>query len=382
MEHLQAVAARRVAMFDLARQNAALGALLDRRLTAVLEHGRFVLGPEVEEIETALARYAEVRYAIGVSSGRDALLMTLMALRIGAGDGVFVPALTFSATAGAVVGAGAVPLFVDIDPQTCNMSPAALEQAVDRALRQGTPRPKAIMPVDLYGLPADYRSIQAVADYYGLAVVADAAQSFGASYGGRRAGGLARATATSFYPTKPLGAFGDAGAVLTDDAEIAEAVRSIRNHGMRGSGCVAEQIGMTGRMDTVQAAVLLAKLDVFDARLEACARLADRYTRALGGRVTTPTVPHGSASAWALYTIRTKRRDALRQRLADAEIDTGIYYPVPLHRHPAFRRYVTGAEKLPVSEQVADEALSLPLHPGLRDADIDYVSATIAEFVS
>lgn len=382
MDNLQTVTARRIAMFDLARQNATLGTRLERRMAAVLDHGRFVLGPEVEELEAALARYADVRYAIAVSSGRDALLMTLMALRIGPGDGVLVPALTFSATAGAVVAAGARPLLVDIDPETCNMSPAALEQAVDRTLRQGSVRPKAVMPVDLYGAPADYRSIQAVADYYGLSVIADAAQSFGASYAGRRVGGLAAATATSFYPTKPLGAFGDAGAVLTDDAEIAEAVRSIRNHGMRGSGCVAEQIGMTGRMDTLQAAVLLAKLEVFDTRLEICTRLAERYTRALQGHVVTPTIPRGTASAWALYTIRTEGRDALRRKLAAAGIDTGIYYGVPLDKHPAFRPYRTGSEELFVSEQVAEEALSLPLHAGLREADVDHIAAVVAEIVS
>lgn len=368
-----------VPLFDLARQGERLGPRLAERLATVLEHGRFVLGPEVAELEAALARYAGVRHAIGASSGRDALIMALMALGVGHRDAVFVPAFTFSATAGAVVAAGAAPVFTDIDPATFNMSADALERAIEATLRRGELRPRLVIPVDLYGLPADYAAIEAVALRHGLTVVADAAQSFGGSAGGRRVGALARIAATSFYPTKPLGGFGDGGAVFTDDSELAEAVRQIRTHGTRGSGDVAVRLGMTGRLDTLQAAVLLAKLQVFDEALARRRRIAARYQRELACRVRTPCTPKLMSSAWALYTIRVANRDAVRERLSERGVETGLYYRVPLHRHPAFAPWLTGEEKHPISEQIADEVLSLPLHAGLTDEDADRVVETVLQ---
>jgi dTDP-4-amino-4,6-dideoxygalactose transaminase len=342
-------------------------------MAKVLEHGQYILGPEVAEFELALARYVDVRHAIGVSSGRDALIIALMALGVRAGDAVFVPAFTFSATAGAVVAAGAVPVFTDIDPVTCNMAAEHLERAIEVTLARGELRPKIIIPVDLYGLPADYAAIEEVAVKHGLTVVADAAQSFGATVGARKVGTLAHITAVSFYPTKPLGGFGDGGALLTNDDEIAEAVRQIRSHGARGSGDVAIRLGMTGRLDTLQAAVLLAKLEVFDESMAARRRLAAHYQQALGDLVGTPQTPDQLRSAWALYTVCTPRRDAVRDQLALSGIETGLYYRVPLHQHPAFAGCLTGEEVLPISEQVANEVLSLPLHPGLADADLERV---------
>jgi dTDP-4-amino-4,6-dideoxygalactose transaminase len=369
----------KVSLFDLTGQGERLGSRLTERVAKVLEHGRFILGPEVAELELALARYLDVRHAVGVSSGRDALIIALMALGVRAGDAVFVPAFTFSATAGAVIAAGGVPVFTDIDPVTCNMAAEHLERAIEVTLARGELRPKVVMPVDLYGLPADYAAIEKVAVKHGLAIVADAAQSFGAMVGARRVGTLAHVTGTSFYPTKPLGAFGDGGAILTNDDELAEAVRQIRSHGTRGSGDVAIRLGMTGRLDTLQAAVLLAKLEVFDESLATRRRLAARYQQALEGIVSTPHSPDQFFSAWALFTIRVPRRDAVRHRLALSGIETGIYYRVPLHRHPAFAGCLTGEELLPVSEQVASEVLSLPLHPGLADADVDRVIEAVAQ---
>jgi UDP-2-acetamido-2-deoxy-ribo-hexuluronate aminotransferase len=379
---IKGAAARcKVPLFDLARQGERLGTSLTERMAKVVEHGQFILGPEVGELESALARYADVRHAVGVSSGRDALIMALMALGVGTRDAVFVPTFTFSATAGAVIGAGGTPVFTDIDPVTCNMSAEHLERVIEVTFARGELRPKVVVPVDLYGLPADYAAIEKVAVKHGLTIVDDAAQSFGARVGTQRVGTLARMTAISFYPTKPLGGFGDGGAILTNDDELAEAVRQIRSHGTRGSGDVAMRLGMTGRLDTLQAAVLLAKLEIFDESMAVRRRLAAYYQQALGGIVGTPHSPDGYCSAWALYTIRSPRRDTVRHRLAQSGIETGLYYRLPLHRHPAFEGCLTGEEALPISEQVSDEVLSLPLHPGLVDADVDRVIEAVLRAV-
>lgn len=372
---------RKVPLFDLSRQGEQLGPGLAQRMAKVLEHGQFILGPEVAELETALASYVGVRHAIGVSSGRDALIIALMALGVGPGDAVFIPALTFSATAGAVVAAGGVPVFVDIDADTFNMSAEQLDQVIERTRARGELRPKVVIPVDLYGLPADYDAIEAVARKHELIVMADAAQSFGGAIGARRVGALGSISATSFYPTKPLGCFGDGGAIFTSDDDLAEAVRQIRSHGTKGSGDVAVRLGMTGRLDTLQAAVLLVKLEAFEERLAACRRIAARYDQALAGLVRTPRTSNQFSSAWALYTIRVPNRDALREAMARDDIDTGLYYRVPLHRHPAFESYLTGGEKLPVSEQLSDEVISLPIHPGLTDTDVDRVIEAVVRAV-
>lgn len=365
--------------FDLTRQGERLGARLTRRVAKVLEHGQFILGPELAEFEFALARYAGVQHAIGVSSGRDALIITLMALGVGPRDAVFVPAFTFSATAGAVVAAGGVPVFTDVDPATCNMDAGDLERMIGMTLARGELRPKAVIPVDLYGLPADYEAIRAVALKYGLTIVADAAQSFGAMAGARRVGALAQATAISFYPTKPLGGFGDGGAILTDDDDLAESMREIRSHGTRGTGDVAMRLGLTGRLDTLQAAVLLAKLEIFDEELVRRKEIAARYTGALGKAAIVPTIPDGYQSVFALYTIRVGDRDRVRARLDDKGIGTGLFYRFALHQHPAFRAF--DGRSLPVSERLADEVLSLPIHPDLRDDEVERVTAAVLEAV-
>jgi UDP-2-acetamido-2-deoxy-ribo-hexuluronate aminotransferase len=364
---------RRITLFDLQRQRTRLAGALRSRIDLVLQHGQFVLGPEVEELECRLAAYTGARHAIGVSSGRDALAMALMALGVGLGDAVFVPAFTFAATAGAVATVGADPVFVDVDADTFNMSAAALERAIVETRTRTTLRPRAVMPVDLYGLPADYGALNQVATTHGLSVIADAAQSFGASRNGRPVGTLASISATSFYPTKPLGAYGDGGAVFTDDDGLAESVRQIRSHGRQGSGDMALRLGMTGRLDTIQAAILLVKLNGFEAELQHRRRIAAAYSAALDGHILVPRKVDAAESAWALYTVRNANRDAVRATLEEAGVGTGIFYRVPLHRHPAFAHRRGAAESLAVSERLADEVLSLPLHPDLADWEVETV---------
>lgn len=368
---------REVPLFDLTGQRRRLGARIEARIDEVLKHGQFILGPEVEAIEARLAEFCDVRHAIAVSSGRDALTMALMALGVGRGDAVFVPGFTFSATAGAVAPLGAEPVFVDVEADSCNMDPAALESAIARVVAEGRLAPRVIMPVDLYGLPADYHRIADIAARHGLTVLADAAQSFGASIGNQRVGRLAPISATSFYPTKPLGAYGDGGAVFTDDDDLAEAVRQIRTHGRQGSGDEAMRLGMTGRLDTIQAAVLLVKLEDFEAELAHRAHAAAAYTEMLSSAVATPVLPPSVTSAWALYTIRVPRRDRLKERLDGVGIGTGLFYRVPLHHHPALRKWVPDGLVLPVSERLAEEVLSLPIHADIADGDVDYVAEQV-----
>ena len=360
-----------IPLFDLQRQQARLRHDIDRRIARVLDHGQFILGPEVRELEDELAAFSGVRHCVGVSSGRDALIMALMALGIGAGDAVFVPAFTFSATAAVVIAVGARPLFVDVCPLSYNMDIEALGAAIARALDEGL-NPKAIMPVDLFGRPARYPAIDALARAHGLAVIADAAQSFGGGIGEQRVGALAPITCVSFYPTKPLGAFGDGGAVLTDDDTLADAVRAIRTHGRQGDGDEAIRIGMTGRLDTLQAAILRAKLSVFKAELMRRAEIAALYRQRLAGACDLPAGDDEVRSAWALFTIALDERDRVRAALAEEGIGTGLFYRVALHHHPAFAHLAVGSS-LPVSETLAARVLSLPMGPDLTDDEVELV---------
>lgn len=366
---------RPVALFDLQRQRVRLEAEIHERVHAVLAHGQFVLGPEVDELERRLAEFCGVPHAIGVSSGRDALMIGLMALGVGPGDAVFVPAFTFAATAGSVASVGAMPVFVDVDPRSFNMDAADLARAIDEVKAAGTHRPRVVMPVDLYGLPADYEAIAKVAEPHGLTVFADAAQSFGGATGGKRVGALTTISATSFYPTKPLGCYGDGGAILTDNDDVAEAVRRIRSHGRQGTGDAAIQLGVTGRLDTIQAAVLLVKLRVFEDELARRREIAARYDSELPSSLVKPLIPRGYGSAFALYTVQLENRDAVRDALQAKGIGTGLFYRLALHQHPAFAD--VPKRPLPVSERLADEVLSLPIHPDLTDGEIERVVAAL-----
>jgi UDP-2-acetamido-2-deoxy-ribo-hexuluronate aminotransferase len=368
-----------IGLYDLQRQKARLGADLHRRIDAVLNHGQFILGPEVDQLEVRLAAYSGVAHAIAVSSGRDALMIALMAMGVKASDAVFVPAFTFAATAGAVASIGATPVFVDVDPRTYNMDPADLARAMRDTVDAGNLRPAVVMPVDLYGLPADYEAITKVADRFGAQVLADAAQSFGGNIGPVKVGALAEISAVSFYPTKPLGCYGDGGAILTRDAKLAEAVRMIRSHGRSGDGDEATVLGLTGRLDTLQAAVLLSKLEVFPAELDRRREIARRYSEALSDIVTVPLLANNFDSAFALYTIQVANRDQVRERLSGEAIGSGLFYRLALHQHPAFKQF--DGRHLPVSEKLAGNVLSLPLHADLRDNEVERVIAAVRSAV-
>ncbi len=365
----------RINLFDLQRQRARLEGDIRRRMDAVLAHGQFVLGPEVVQLEQKLAAFAGAGHAIGVSSGRDALMIAMMAMGVKPGDAVFVPAFTFAATAGSVVSIGATPVFVDVEAASFNMDPADLERAIEETAKAGKLRPSVVMPVDLYGLPADYVAISAVAARHGMMVLADAAQSFGGASGNKRVGALAPISATSFYPTKPLGCYGDGGAILAEDAGLAERVRMIRSHGRAGDGDEAHVLGLTGRLDTLQAAVLLAKLEVFGDELDRRHVIAARYSEALADVVAVPRIPAGYDSAFALYTIRVPARDAVRAKLDGMGVGTGLFYRLALHQHPAFKDY--NGRHLPLSETLANEVLSLPIHPDLTDDEVERVIAAV-----
>jgi len=370
----------RIGLFDLQRQRARLESDIKARIDVVLAHGQFILGPEVETLEKRLATYVGAPHVVAVSSGRDALMIALMAMDVKPGDAVFVPAFTFAATAGAVASIGASPVFVDADPATYDMDAADLERAIAEVEADGRFRPKVVMPVDLYGLPADYEVIAGIAAKHGMTVLADAAQSMGGVYRGRRVGALAPITATSFYPTKPLGCYGDGGAILTDREDLADRVRMIRSHGRQGTGDAAMVLGLTGRLDTIQAAVLLAKLEVFEAELRRRRAIAARYAAGLAGVVGVPEIPAGRESAFAIYTIRTGKRDAVRTLLDAAGIGTGLFYRLALHQHPAFRDFQ--GRHLPASEQLAGEVIALPMHPDLTDEEVDRVVAAVKDAVA
>ena len=367
-----------LAFVDLAAQYHALQPEIDAAIQRVLDHGRFIMGPEVAELEEKLAAFAGCGHAVTVSSGTDALLIALMAEGVGPGDAVFLPAFTFTATAEVVVNIGATPVFVDVHENSFNISRRDLETRIQQVLRNGTLRPRAVIAVDLFGLPAKYDSLTKVVEEHDLFVLADGAQSFGARIGDRRVGTLAPATAVSFFPAKPLGCYGDGGAILTDDPERAALYRSIRLHGKGAAKYDIARIGVNGRLDTIQAAVLLAKLAVFAAELAARERLSRLYDQRLAGVVKTPHRVETVNSAWAQYTVRVDNRDAVQQRLKEQGIPTAVYYPRPMHLQPAYERYGDSAGSLPVSEHLCGEVLSLPMHPFLTDADITRIAAAVA----
>ena len=342
----------------------------------VLEHGKFIMGPEVHELEKQLTVFSGAKHAVTCSSGTDALLLALMALEVGPGDAVLVPAFTFAATAEAVALLGATPIFCDVREDTFNLDPGTLDRAVDIA-KTLLLRPRVIIAVDLFGQPADYQRITQFAGEHNLKLVADAAQSFGAKLGGRRVGTFGDETAVSFFPAKPLGCYGDGGAVLTDDDSLARALVSLREHGRGSNKYNNRRIGLNGRLDTLQAAVLLEKLAIFEDEINARQQVAQRYDVALGCDVRTPQLMANMSSMWAQYTILADDRDALARRLDEAEISTAIYYPVPLNRQTAYRKFPTASGGTPVSDRLAEHVLSLPIHPYLGRKAQDRIIAAV-----
>ena len=363
---------KRLDFIDLKAQQQKISALLAENIQRVLAHGQYIMGPEIQELETRLAAYVGVKHAISCSSGTDALLMPLMAYGVGPGDAIFTTPFTFIATAEVIQLLGATPVFVDIDPKTFNLDPEALAEAVSRlGQNPGTAhlKPKGIIPVDLFGQPADYDRIHAIAQGHGLFVLEDAAQSFGATYKGRRAGALSEVAATSFFPAKPLGCYGDGGAVFTDDDDLAEVLGSIRVHGQGQHKYENVRIGLNGRLDTLQAAVLLAKLEIFDQEVMARQRVARQYSEALNAVVEVPFVAPDCTSVWAQYSVLSEHRELLLQKLQEAQIPTAIYYPLPLHLQRAFAHLGYKPGDFPVSESASRRIFSLPMHPYLGQAD-------------
>jgi dTDP-4-amino-4,6-dideoxygalactose transaminase len=369
-----------IAFIDLKAQHERISSEIAARLVEVAESGRYIMGPFVEDLERRLADYTGARHALGVSSGTDALLIPLMARGIGPGDAVFMPSFTFTATAEVAVQAGATPVFVDVHPDSFNISADDLEAKIAATLATGRLRPAAVLAVDLYGLPADYPKVNALAARHDMLVIADSAQSFGGRLDNRRVGSLATVTATSFYPSKPLGCYGDGGAVFTDDDALAEIMRSVRSHGQGEDRYDTVRIGVNGRLDAIQAAVLRVKLDIFDHELDRRGWAADTYDERLRGLVGTPWRSPASRSAWAQYTIKVEDRDRLAEFLKGRGIPTMVYYPKPMHLQPAYDRFGGGAGSLPVSERLCGEVLSLPFHPYLTEAQIDRVADAIADF--
>lgn len=377
-----------IPFIDLKSQFARLEPEIRRRMDAVLAHGRYIMGPEIEELEEKLAAFAGTRFCLSCSSGTDALLLPLMALGVGPGDAVLTSAYSFYATAEVIALLGATPVFVDIDPATYNLDPAALERAIHALLRNDPslhplPKgyesltPRAIIPVDLFGLPADYAAIEAVASAHGLPIIEDAAQGFGGAVNGRRAGSFGLCAATSFFPAKPLGCYGDGGAIFTDDEALHEKLVSLRVHGQGSDKYENVAVGLNARLDTLQAAILLPKLEIFPEELELRQVAAARYTERLSGLVETPVIPDGYFSAYAQYTVRTDRREQLMSGLSASGVPTMVYYRIPLHLQPVFAHLGYGEGDMPHSEKASREVVSLPMHPWLTEADAEAIGNAV-----
>lgn len=367
-----------IPFIDLAAQRRRLGRAIDDAVARVLTHCQFIQGPEVAAFEADLAAFCGARHAVGCASGTDALMLVLMAKGIGPGDAVICPAFTFCATAEVVVLVGATPVFADVDADTFNIDTASIKRAIITAKRHGL-KPKVVIPVDLFGLPADHDAITAVAKAEGLFVLDDAAQGFGAMYKGRKLGALADATATSFFPAKPLGCYGDGGAVLTDDPVLVDVLKSLRVHGQGSDKYDNVRIGMTSRLDSIQAAVLIEKLKIFADEIATRDRIARRYAESLKDVSIVPVVPEGLTSVWAQYTIRLRpgQREGLATTLREQGIPTAIYYPKPLHRLEAYRRFPVVDNGIPVTDRLAEEVISLPMHPYLDAPTQDRVIAAV-----
>jgi len=371
---------------DLQQQQTRIQASLQKRIAAVLAHGQYILGPEIAALEQQLAVYTGTRFCITCASGTDALLIPLMANNVGPGDAVFLPPFTFMATAEVVALTGATPIFVDIDPKTYCIDPEKLEHAIV-SLQQGrmpTPKtpsglkPRCIIPVDLFGIPADYEAINLIAEKYNLFVLEDAAQSFGASFKGKKACSLGSCAATSFFPAKPLGCYGDGGALFSNDEQFIEICKSLRVHGQGSDKYSNVRIGINGRMDTLQAAIVLAKLEIFDDEIKQRQLVAQRYNTLLKNSVSVPIVPDECISAWAQYSVESDEREKLIARLKEAGIPTAIYYPKPLHLQTAFSYLGYEPGSMPASERVAERIFSLPMHPYLTEEEQDKIAKAFA----
>tara|TARA_Y100001936_G_scaffold247938_2_gene294820 strand:- start:1222 stop:2355 length:1134 start_codon:yes stop_codon:yes gene_type:complete len=360
-----------VPFIDLKAQQDKIRPQIEQAIMRVLDHGKYIMGPEVFALEENLSEYCGAKYAISCSSGTDALLMVLMAKDVGRGDAIFLPSFTYTATPEVVALLGATPIFLDVLPDTFNINPDDISEGVKIAQAKGL-KPKAIIAVDLFGQPAEYERLHKIAEKHNLWILADAAQSFGASSNNRKVGSLAFATATSFFPAKPLGCYGDGGAIFTDDSDLNEILKSIRVHGKGSSKYDNVRVGLNARLDTLQAAILLEKLKIFDEEIEERQHIADKYNAALEGTMNVPLISRENKSAWAQYTIKVKpgmNRQAIVDRLQSAGVPTMIYYEKPLHLQTAYKNYPT-VKSLEASETLSKTVLSLPMSPSLDFNDL------------
>jgi dTDP-4-amino-4,6-dideoxygalactose transaminase len=367
-----------IPFIDLGAQRRRLGASVNDAIMRVVDHGGYIMGPEVFALEADLAAFCGAKHVISCANGTDALALVLMAKNVRPGDAILCPSFTFAATAEVVAWLGATPIFVDVREDTFNMDIASLEAGLRTAREQGL-RPLGVIPVDLFGQPADYDAIEPFCEREGLWILSDAAQSFGATYKGRKIGTIGEATSTSFFPAKPLGCYGDGGAVFTDSDELAEVLVSLRIHGQGVDKYENVRVGMNGRLDTMQAAVLIEKLKIFPDEIVARDRIARRYNDALRDVAIVPEVMEGATSVWAQYTLRIPGfdRGAFQAGLKDKGVPTAIYYPKPLHQQIAYRHHPVACNGLPVSDRIAHEVISLPMHPYLDEETQDRVIAAV-----
>ncbi|GBF56668.1 UDP-2-acetamido-2-deoxy-3-oxo-D-glucuronate aminotransferase [Candidatus Phycosocius bacilliformis] len=381
-----------IGFIDLLAQRRRLGSRIDEAVMGVINSGAYIMGPPVQAFEKALATFGQAGHALSCANGTDALVLPLMAWHIRTGDAVFCPSFTFAATGEVVPWLGATPVFVDIDPVTYNLDPVHLEASIEAVLKEGKLKPKVIIAVDLFGQPADYPAISAIAKKYGLKLIADSAQGFGCTLHHHHPIHWADVATTSFFPAKPLGCYGDGGAVLTHDYDLWEVMDSLRVHGKATASDLAGKtfehdpkylnirIGMNSRLDTVQAAILLEKLAVFAEEIDARNKIASRYNQLLGDVVRVPAVIEGGVSTWAQYTIELADRDGLAAYAKSRGVPTAAYYPIPIHKQDVYSRFPVGPGGLPVTEAKAGQVISLPMHPDLDVATQDYIVETVRNF--
>lgn len=368
---------------DLKTQYQKLKPQIDQAIQTVLDESNYIMGPQVKTLEESLAQYVGVKYCISCANGTDALSLALMAWDIKAGDAVFVPDFTFFSTGEVVSLVGATPVFVDVDADTFNIDPVKLESAINQTIKEGRYQPKVIIPVDLFGLPANYPEIKRIAEKYDLLILEDGAQGFGGMLNGQRAGSFGHIATTSFFPAKPLGCYGDGGAVFTNDDELAELIRSLSIHGKGSSRYDNIRIGMNSRLDTLQAAILQVKFQAFkDYELEKVNQVVQSYTEALKDIVKTPVIPADYYSSWAQYTIQLKnkgQRDKLQEKMKEQDIPTMIYYPIPMHQQSAYAELYSIVDDLTATEKLCETVLSLPIHPYMDEANIAIICEAIAK---
>jgi dTDP-4-amino-4,6-dideoxygalactose transaminase len=368
-----------IEFIDLGAQQARIKTKIDNRIQSVLAHGNYIMGPEVREFESSLAAFCGAKHALGCANGTDALQLALMALNVAPGDAVFCPTFTFASTAEVVPPMGATPIMVDVHEHSFNLDVASLKRAIVHARALGL-RPAGVIPVDLFGHPADYDAIEAIAAEEGMWVIADSAQGFGASYRGRTTGSIGTIATTSFFPAKPLGCYGDGGAIFTGDDELAHLIQSYRVHGKGSHKYDNERIGLNSRLDTLQAAILLEKIAIYADEIEARQTVAQRYADGIGDLLITPSVNDECRSVWAQYTVRTKpgqNREAIMAALGEKGVPAVVYYPRPLHKQTAYRNFPTDPSGLPVAEALASQVFSLPMHPYLEPENQDKVVEAI-----